>query len=303
MVIGNAWASIRSALRLASHKPNLSERMFNMTKKNSTIEWVEIAQLDLSENLRGDVDPVSIQPLVESLRNVGMLQPILVRKNESRLIVEDGSRRLLAAKFAGWTQVPVRYVDEQETASHSVQRQLIANQQREALPPTILAKGVFELMEGAKCTAKEAAALIGMSTKVGKLSRMMRLPEELLSLIDAGKIPASCGYYLSRVEDSAKQAELASQVVAGKLTRDALQRVVSAMSPTNLTKAKSAMRKTTLNLAGNQTVTVSAPGLNLATMISILEGLLKRAKQERKRDIELDTFVNMLHDQSQKAKA
>jgi ParB/RepB/Spo0J family partition protein len=301
MVVGDAWSSIRSALRLASHEPTLSERMFNMTKKNSTIEWVDLAQLDLSENLRGDVDPVSIQPLVESLRNVGMLQPILVRKNESRLIVEDGSRRLLAAKFAGWTQVPVRYVDEQETASHSVQRQLIANQQREALPPTILAKGVFELMEGAKCTAKEAASLIGMSTKVGKLSRMMRLPEELLSLIDAGKIPASCGYYLSRVEDSAKQAELASQIVAGKLTRDALQRVVSAMS-TNLTKAKSAMRKTTLNLAGNQTVTVSAPGLNLATMISILEGLLKRAKQERKRDIELDTFVNMLNDQSQKVK-
>ena len=279
-------------------KPTVNKRMFPMTKKNSSIEWLDPNQLDLSQNLRGEVDPASIQPLLESLKKVGMLQPILVRKTTGLPVVEDGSRRLIAARMAGWTQVPVRFVDDQEEISHSMQRQLIANQQREALPPTVLAKGVFELMEDKKCTAKDAAALIGMSTKVGKLARMMRLPAEILELIDTGKIPASCGYYLSRVEDKAKQSELASQVVAGKLTRDSLQRIVSTVSA-KVPKARKAIRRSTIVLDGSQSITIAAPGLNLPKVISILEGLLKRAKQVRKRGMELDTFIHMMHDQMQ----
>jgi hypothetical protein len=179
---------------------------------------------------------------------------------------------------------------------------LIANQQREDLPTTTLAKGVFDLMEVKKCSAKEAASLIGLSTKVGKLTRMMRLPNEILEQIDAGKIPGSCGYYLSRLDDKDKQVELANQIIAGTLTRDALQRVVATMLPKKVSKGKSTLRKATICLDGGFTVSVSAPGLHLTSLISILEITLKRAKQEHRKGLCLETFVNMLRDQCRTTK-
>ncbi len=269
-----------------------------MNMKNQKIELVDINLLRVSENLRGEVTPASVQDIAESLPKVGMIHAILARKCDMQ--VEDGARRLLAAKLAGWTQVPVLFVDELESDSHAVQRQIIANTQREALPPTVVAKGIFELMESAKCPAREAAALVGLSTNAGKLTRMMRLPAEQLALIDDGKIPPSSGYLLSQVEDPAKQAELASQIVEKKLTRDGLQRIIQAMKSSNPVKTTKAIRKSTIVMDGGRSVTIAAPGLNLAAMISCLEALLKRAKQERKRGIELETFVKMLLDQSQK---
>jgi ParB family chromosome partitioning protein len=262
-----------------------------------TVQMLDPRLLDVSENLREDIDQSSIPVLAESIRLVGIMQPILVRKRKDRYIVENGKRRTLAALMNGMTEVPAIVAEGDEPSErNSIQRQLIANCQQANLSDTDLARGIFRLMEQAKCSARDAAKLIGMSSKVGKILPLLKLPESVLELVEQGKIPSSCAYELSRVKDREKQLELATQLAEGKLTREALQRVIkSLLSPKPILVEK--QRRTTVMLDRNRHVTVSAPGLDLTSMIECLDELIRKAKRERKRGVELDTFANMLRDQ------
>ncbi len=263
-----------------------------------TIQMIDPRLLDLSENLREEVDQSSIHAIANSLTLVGMMQPIRVIKRNGRSIVEDGSMRTRGALLLGWTEVPIIIVDDDESEALSLQRQLIANCQRESLAPSDLARGIFRLMEEAKCTAREAAKMIGMSSKVGKLLPLLKLPEGILALVDQGKIPASCAYELSRISDPMKQLELANQIAEGKLTRDGLLRLIKSLGVSQPVIGQK-IRRSTVLMDGNRQVTVSAPGLDIASFIDCLDELTRKAKRERARGVELSTFTNMLRDQLQ----
>ena len=155
-------------------------------------------------------------------------------------------------------------------------------------------------MEACKCSARDAAAMIGRSSQYAKLIAIMKLPGSILEAMDAGRILPSLAYELSRIEDAAMQAELAAQVIEGKLTREGLQKLIKNLNEPASPKQRKAVRKSTITLGSKRQVTVSAPGLDMNGLIECLDELLRSAKQSRKKGIELDTFAKMLLDFSKK---
>src|SRR5208337_4713433 len=103
----------------------------------------------------------------------------------------------------------------------------------------------------------------GMSqANVSKALALTELPPEIQTKIDAGQIPASAGYDLSRINDTSQQAALAAQVADGQLTRDALTGIIKSNAtgrkPTTLGKPA----RFKAELSEGRTITVSGGGLD-----------------------------------------
>lgn len=178
-----------------------------------------------------------------------------------------------------------------------IQRQLIANCQRDGLTPCEQSDAIASLMEKTGWSQSEVAEHLGMSNAtVTRLLALQVLPEPIRDQVRAGKIAASAAYELARVGDSARQQELAGQLASGKLTRDGLAGAMKA-SRKREQPAKLASR-VTAKLGLNRAVTVMGESLCLESFIEILEELLGRARKVRSQGVELATFTKMLADQT-----
>ena len=152
--------------------------------ENSEAARDEVRSLKLT-----DIDPNRGQPrerfeetalreLAESIRAVGVLQPIIVRKTGERYEIIAGERRFRAARLAGLEEIPaiVRDWDEQKR----LEAALIENLQRDDLNPMEEAAGVKRLMEAAGLTQERVAERLGKSRPaVANLLRLLTLPEEV----------------------------------------------------------------------------------------------------------------------------
>jgi ParB family chromosome partitioning protein len=240
----------------------------------------------------------SLEGLAASLKEVGQLEPIRVRRDGDRFVIVNGERRWRAAKRAGFTHVAV-IIEERELCQEEVlQRQLIANCQHEHLTDGERTSAVQLLAERTGWNASTIAKKLGFSNAtVTRLLALGKLPGEIRERVQAGDIPLSSAYELSKVEDPAEQERLASQVAAGRLTRDALAGAVKARRNGGPAPQRGTSR-VVCKLA-SATVTVSAEdALDLETFVSILEELLGKARKARTQGIEVSTLAKMFRDQA-----
>ena len=157
--------------------------------------------LDAVVNLKlGDIDPNPEQPrskfdeaalneLAESIKSVGVLQPILVCRAKDRYTIVAGERRWRAARLAGLSDIPaiVREWDE----VRRMEAALIENLQRSDLNAVEEAQGVRGLMEQCGLTQEQVASRVGKSRPaVANLLRILTLPEEILDMVRDGKLSA-----------------------------------------------------------------------------------------------------------------
>lgn len=187
----------------------------------------EIPQEDARERVMmlrmGDIDPNPEQPrrkfdaqalaeLAASIRQVGVLQPILVTEIEGRYRIIAGERRWRAARLAELEEIPaiVRPLDEIER----MEAALIENIQREDLNPLEEALAVRALMEKCGLTQEKAAERLGRSRPaVANLLRLLTLPEPVLEMLRDGKLSAGHTRALVAVEDPARCIALAEKAV------------------------------------------------------------------------------------------
>ena len=187
----------------------------------------EIPQEDARERVMmlrmGDIDPNPEQPrrkfdaqalaeLAASIRQVGVLQPILVTEIEGRYRIIAGERRWRAARLAEMEEIPaiVRPLDEIER----MEAALIENIQREDLNPLEEALAVRALMEKCGLTQEKAAERLGRSRPaVANLLRLLTLPEPVLEMLRDGKLSAGHARALVAVEDPARCIALAEKAV------------------------------------------------------------------------------------------
>ena len=141
----------------------------------------------------GDIDPnpdqprrtfteESIRQLADSIREMGLLQPVLVTQNGSRYRLVAGERRWRAARLAGLTTIAciVRDMDRKQ----EMEAALIENLQREDLNPVESAQGIRSLMNEYGYTQEEVAARLAKSRPaVANLLRILTLPEAVLDLV------------------------------------------------------------------------------------------------------------------------
>lgn len=163
-------------------------------------------------------DEEALAQLAESIREHGVIQPLLVKPqtNGSYLLVA-GERRWRAARMAGLTEVPVIIKDlsEQETMEIA----LIENLQREDLNPVEEALGYKELMDTFGFTQDQVAKRVGKSrSAVANAMRLIGLPKEVLPLVENGSLSAGHARAILSLEDEAQMIETAKLAVEKRLT-------------------------------------------------------------------------------------
>ncbi|OGD78361.1 MAG: hypothetical protein A2Y64_00100 [Candidatus Coatesbacteria bacterium RBG_13_66_14] len=173
--------------------------------------------------------PESLEGLAASIRAQGLLQPVLVRPKageEGRYQVIAGERRLRAAKMAGLERVPVivRAVDDRSALTLT----LLENLQREDLRPIELAQGLKELVERFGLTQAELARGLGVSREqVSNTLRLLKLPEKVRELLDAGRITPGHGRLLASLDTPEAAQALGELVVEKDLTVRELEMLIA----------------------------------------------------------------------------
>ncbi len=130
-------------------------------------------------------DDTRLAELAESIKQQGILQPLIVRKLEQGYELIIGERRLRAAQKAGLDLVPV--IIKEVTDAQSMEMALVENIQREELTPIEEALAYRQLMEELHLTQEEVASRVGKSRPViTNLLRVLSLPDEIKEEIDRG---------------------------------------------------------------------------------------------------------------------
>ncbi len=199
---------------------------------NDTKEEVDINNKNLIHKLKViDVEPNKNQPrrhfdeeaideLAESIKRYGVIQPIIVTKQDNYYEIVAGERRWRASKKAGMTEIPaiIRENDERKNKEIS----LIENVQREDLNVFEKATGIKVLMEEYSLTQQQVGEIIGKSrSAVANTIRILNLDERVLELAKEGKLTEGHCKALLAIEDNEKQYKTALHMIdIGGTVRD-----------------------------------------------------------------------------------
>ncbi len=170
-------------------------------------------------------DKEKLEELTNSIRVNGVIQPILVVKNEDGYTIVAGERRWRAAKDAGLKEIPAIIKDY--TNSEKKQVALIENIQREDLNIIEVAKAIKELMEIEGYSQTEVAKITGKSlSTVSNIMRLLKLPEKILDYVLSGKLVEGQARALLAIEDEEKQLQIAEKIIEKKLTVREVEKLI-----------------------------------------------------------------------------
>jgi len=172
---------------------------------------------------REEFDKEALQELADSIKEKGVLQPILVRKKESGFELVAGERRLEASKLAGIRYIPaiITNIDSDEDL---LEFALIENIQRENLNPIEEAKAYKRLNKEFGLSHEEVAKKVGKNrATVTNLLRLLNLPEKIQNMIETEQISTGHAKILLGIENPAEQMRLAYKIVNEKLSVRALE--------------------------------------------------------------------------------
>jgi ParB family chromosome partitioning protein len=167
-------------------------------------------------------DDERLDELVASIKEKGILQPLVVRKNTDspagpRFIVVAGERRFRAAKKAGLTEVPVLVKDV--ASSEALELALIENLQREDLNPIEEAQAYQRLLESEEYTQDVLARRLGKNrSTIANALRLLKLEQSLQALVVEGKLSAGHARCLLAIEDENQRERLADKIIAEGLS-------------------------------------------------------------------------------------
>jgi len=170
-----------------------------------------------SRQPRNSFPEAGIRELAASIREVGILQPLVVRSTPSGFELIAGERRLRAAREAGLDRVPV--LIRQAGENESMELALVENLQRENLSPLETAAAYQALMDGFGLSKDQLARRLGKSrAAVTNTLRLVQLPESIQGLLGEGKISEGHARALLGLESEEQMTALARKVADEKLS-------------------------------------------------------------------------------------
>lgn len=164
------------------------------------------------EQPRKNFNQESLEELSESIKEYGVIQPIVVSKEDGYYAIVAGERRWRAAKLAGLGEIPaiIRESDEQTNREIS----LIENIQREDLNPYEKALGIRSLMDKYGLTQEEVSKKIGKSrSSVSNTVRVLYLAPDVLELVKQGKLTEGHCKALAGISDPKRQYDAAIRMI------------------------------------------------------------------------------------------
>ena len=197
------------------------------TEQTGTGErMVKVALIEPNQSQpRKKFDQEQMEELAESIKQHGILQPLLVQKREGFYEIIAGERRWRAAKLAGLKEVPV--VIREYTPQESVEIALIENLQREDLNPIEEAKAYQRLIQEFGLKQEEIAAKVAKNrTTITNAMRLLKLDETIQNMVIENVISSGHARALLGLEDQGMQLKAAKMVVDGKLSVRETERLV-----------------------------------------------------------------------------
>ncbi|WP_064202754.1 ParB/RepB/Spo0J family partition protein [Brevibacillus brevis] len=186
---------------------------------------------------RKEFEQSAIEELAQSIKEHGIIQPLIVRKSIKGYELVAGERRLRAAKLAGLKEVPVvvkAYTDQQ-----LMEIALIENLQRENLNPLEEAEAYDKLISHHDYTQEQLAQKIGKSRPhVANMLRLLQLPEKIRKMVSAAELSMGHSRALLGVTDKKVQQQLANDVVEKGLSVRQLEEIVKQLNVSRETKKK-----------------------------------------------------------------
>lgn len=159
----------------------------------------------------------NLNELAQSILSNGIIQPIVVRKKNGDYEIVAGERRWRAAQKAGLKKVPI--VIKEVSDEKLLELALIENIQRQELNPVEEAKAYRKLIDNVGLTQEMVAERVGKNrTVITTFLRLLRLPDEVLRLIEEEKISAGHGRALLMTDDSDAQKRIANMIVEMSLS-------------------------------------------------------------------------------------
>lgn len=183
-------------------------------------ETLRLSEIEPNKNQpRKTFDNEALRQLADSIREHGVIQPLIVRSlpNGNYQIVA-GERRWRAAKMAGLTEIPVQIRDDL-TEEQTMQIAMIENLQRENLNPIEEAMGYKELMDKYKMTQESLAKVLGKArSSIANSLGLLNMPNGVQELLRNGSLSAGHCKALKKVKDEALMIELAHRAADGELS-------------------------------------------------------------------------------------
>ena len=194
-------------------------------EKNSVIE-VDINKIEPGVGQpRKNFDREKIEALAESIKEHGIIQPLIVTKENDLYYIIAGERRWRAARVAGIKKVPV--IEREASTKEVVELALIENIQREDLNPVEEAEAYNKLIKDYSMTQEQVATVVGKSRPaVANMLRLLNLSKEVRNMLISGEISVGQARPLLAIEKTKEQNEVAKYVVKAELNARQIEQYV-----------------------------------------------------------------------------
>ena len=237
---GNNLNSTKEDKTPREHAVQLEERNIKDSKGETSQTQVDSAKIEADEDRVlyidiNDIKPNKDQPrktfneeklkdLANSIKENGVIQPLIIRKAQNGYELVAGERRWRAARIAEIKKVPciIRDFDEKQNMIVAI----IENMQRENLDPIEEALGLNEMIKRFEFTQEQVSNALGKSRAyIANTLRLLKLPEKIQNMIIEGRISAAHGRTIITIKDENKQIEVCDKIIRNGLSVRAAERL------------------------------------------------------------------------------
>ena len=237
---GNNLNSTKEDKTPREHAVQLEERNIKDSKGETSQTQADSAKIEADEDRVlyidiNDIKPNKDQPrktfneeklkdLANSIKENGVIQPLIIRKAQNGYELVAGERRWRAARIAEIKKVPciIRNFDEKQNMIVAI----IENMQRENLDPIEEALGLNEMIKRFEFTQEQVSNALGKSRAyIANSLRLLKLPEKIQNMIIEGRISAAHGRTIITIKDENKQIEVCDKIIRNGLSVRAAERL------------------------------------------------------------------------------
>lgn len=215
---------------------------------NELVRMIRISKIEPDrEQPRRNFKKEELEELAASIKNNGLLEPIIVQEEENRFLIIAGERRWRASQMAGLTEIPA--IVKHYTRQERVEISLIENIQREDLNPIEEANAYKRLAEEFGLKQEEIAEKVSRSrTAVTNAMRLLKLSDKVQQMIVDGSLSMGHARALIPVESAKLQEELADRIVRENLSVREVEKLIKDLSKKKKTPSGSKQRDASLEI-------------------------------------------------------
>jgi len=237
--LGKGLAALLGEKENQSYQKPVALFTKDKTGERSGIQYLEVSKIHAGRlQPRSEFDTEKQKELISSIKEKGLIQPIIVRRKADGYEIIAGERRFRAVKSLGTERMPaiIKDVDDQEALIIS----LIENIQREQLNPIEEASAFKKLIEDFKVNQDDVAQFLGKDkTTVSNTLRLLKLPDEIQQYLRKGHISFGHAKAILSLDNAQKQLDLCRQIISNSLS----VRELESIARTVASKAKKRIRK------------------------------------------------------------